>query len=271
MLGSVVSDGRRRDIAFGDLIDKFGSVITSSTWAAVTWDAHLYMPQDPKRLRVASGGNAKDAFGSTGAVAVSITGIGHDGLVVTDFVPTTGASASALTTASMFRVYRVGCVDGSYATRAGILTGSASNTGDVTIEDEDSETRLVIPAKFGFAQFAALTTPINKGARLYNLNISIQGASSKVIDLRIKVRRNALVGGQLVAVPGTGSRTVWNKTVEGSAGFLTEARRLMFPMAPLTDIWFEARSTGGAGTALVSIGFSGELCNPRHLTRAYFT
>ena len=138
-------------------------------------------------VRVKAGGNAADAAAGVGAQAITIEGLDGSLDLVSESVATAGASASAATSASFWRVFRAFITDlsaGAYATGVGT---AGANTAAVIIENSAGGTDLIsIGAGEGQSQYGAYAIPNGKTGYLLSATVTTDG--NKAADIRMYTR-----------------------------------------------------------------------------------
>lgn len=119
----------------------------------------LAFPTTAKTMRIKAGGNANDDAAGTNTRQVTIQGIDSNWDLITEAITTAGASASANTTASFFRVLKAwSSQNGSYG---------GSNAGAIVIESSDGATDMcTIDAVDGVSHHAHFLVPNNHQALL---------------------------------------------------------------------------------------------------------
>lgn len=226
------------------MVHKFGrnDAVPNGTWAFVNLLGQTAWPLSAATtVRIKAGGNAADAAAGAGAREVTVQGIvATTFLEETDVLATAGASASAASTKSFWRVHRAWVSE--------IGTYGAGNTAAVTIENSAGGSDLIqIGADEGQSQFAAFTMPAGKTGYLASVLATVNG--TQTTDIRCYVRQ---------AIDVTSGAGMQAKRIKIFWDGI--ANRLPFnPKSPgasvpeKSDIWFEAR--GGAGTTAVSVDF----------------
>ena len=157
--------------------------------------------------------------------------------IATETLVTAGASASAATSTTFYRVYRV------HVETSGTYTGS--NTGIITIENTTSADVLAeIQAGYGQTQMTMYTIPAGKKALLYLPSITI--GTNQRGNARFCKRENA----DTFSAPFSSPRVLFEAdSFVGSEDFLGA-----FPMLlpEKTDLW----ASGAADASTASMNFS---------------
>jgi len=212
------------------IVHKFGrsTSIANNVWSlvssAATSGAFLSVPST---VRIKAGGDAADTFNGAGAREITIVGIDDTLNEVTETITTSGALASADTTAVFWRVYR------AYVSSAGTYGGN--NEADIDIEN--SSDMISILAGAGQTQHAAYSIPADKRGYILSVHVSVD--STKPADLRIFTRENF----NDVVAPFSAKRIQhsWDG-ITGEVGH--DPKSPDIELAALTDIWIEARGGG---------------------------
>jgi len=225
------------------LVHKFGrnDNVAISTWEPVTQLGTINWRTSAATMRVKVGGNAADTAAGDNAREVVIQGIVVDSngnlTEGSEAVATAGASASAATTLTFWRVHR------AWVSATG--TYGAANLGAITIEDSaGAADQIIIAAAEGQSQFAAYTIP--EGYTGYMISVSVTVDSNKVANIRCFAREAF----DTVAAPMQAPRIKfhWDGVV-GAFNFQPVGPTSFLPEK--TDVWFEAYGDGGAIEASV--------------------
>lgn len=192
-------------------------------------------------VRVKAGGDANDTAVGTGAQAVTVEGLDDTGAFVSESIELAGASASSVTTALFWRVFRV------YITSARVGTYGGSNVGDIVIENGTGGTDLIqITAGEGQSQYGAYAIPLGKTG--YLLSVNMQSESSKASNFQMYTRE----GLTDFTTPFEPVRL--KSTFDGVIGStIFKPKSPINTLTELTDIWFEAEGAGAISS--VSIDF----------------
>ena len=192
-------------------------------------------------LRVKAGGNANDSAAGTGAQAITVVGLDNTGAEVTESIELAGASASAVTTASFWRVFRI------YITPLRVGAYGGSNVGAIVIENGSGGTDLIgIKAELGQSEYASYSIPLGKTA--YILSVTFASESSKASNFRIKTRES-LTDTTTPFAPVIQKGT-WNGVV-GVSHLSFKSPRNILPA--LTDVWIEAEGAGAISEVSASL------------------
>jgi len=182
-------------------------------------------------VRVKAGGNANDTAAGTGAQSVTVVGIDDNLVELEENIATAGASASLVTSALFWRIYRIYLPDGSVGTYDG------SNDGIITIENGAGGTDLIImAANEGQSQFANYTVPTGKTAQLLSSQITVD--ANKPADVKLMRRNNF----NDVSTPFSPTRLV--VYFDGLVGHTHFDPKSPMKFDALTDIWWEAEGSG---------------------------
>lgn len=214
--------------------------VTNANFNPLADDNYLIFPQAPKRLRIKAGGNAADAAAGTGARSILIQGIDDNLDWVNETLVTNGASASALTNASFWRLNR-----GLVIT---VGTYGGTNTDDIVIEDEDGTEIATIKAGIGTTRQAIMSVPNGYTALVRGAVMGTE--SNKPITYRFHVRQ----GFNAVTAPFQADnvlRTVagLDRTIPFEFG--------TYPIIPtVADLWVSAKlDTGTTAVGFMTIEF----------------
>ncbi|GAG84533.1 unnamed protein product, partial [marine sediment metagenome] len=137
--------------------------------------------QSAVAMRVKAGGNAADDTAGNGAREVTIQGIDSNFAELSEAVATAGASASAATSATFWRVHR------AWVSASGTYT--AANTANIVIEDSGSGADfLTITAEEGQSQIAGFTIPAGKTGYLVSVHVTVSAGNLKTSNVKCIVR-----------------------------------------------------------------------------------
>jgi hypothetical protein len=226
---------------------KFGYNASVSTSFEDIWEgadlggATTYtFPQAAETLRVKAGGDVNDTSAGTGAQTVRVDFLDSNWDEVSEVLTLAGASASAATSATAFRVLRVEVVD--------VGTYGGSNTGDIVIENTTTNTELAyVGAGLGIAQQSIYTVPAGKTAYITKLEVSVgQGNSADVRLFKIEKVDD-------VTTPFGAKVFQWG--VEDFSGATEFVLQTFLKFDEKTDLIMDAQRITGSGTARVSSSF----------------
>lgn len=199
------------NIAGHSLVHKFGhNDAVGTTLVPISLGGIYRTPQvaGATALRIKAG-DANDTAAGSGAREVTLEGLDETGALVIEPLITAGASASANTSATFIRLFRVWVSSsGTYASAtagshaANIVVENAAGTEDwATIEAS------VFPASQ--SEIGAYSVPI--GFKAYVLSAAAFSDSSKITSIFFFQRKNILE----TVPPYTAMRLVFDATVEG--------------------------------------------------------
>lgn len=190
-------------------------------------------------VRIKAGGDVADTAAGAGAREVTVQGIDDSFNEVTKAIATAGASASAATTTSFWRVHR--------AWVSAVGTYGGANTGAVTIENSGGGTDLIEigGAGKGQSQFAAWTVPIGKTA--YWLGMHAQVDTNKSANVRVYTRADM----DVTSAPMKSKRLRSFFAVKGDFCYSPKAPEFAIPAK--TDFWVEA--SGDGAICAVTVNF----------------
>ena len=223
-----------------NVVHKFGYnlAVPNGSWAGVlSLTGAFPWLEAATTVRVKAGGDVADTAAGAGARTVIVEGVDATGAETSDSLTLAGASASASTSVSFFRVFRV------YVATAGDYT--AANVDAIVIENTAGTVDLIgIPADEGQSQHCSYTIPAGVVGELGSLVFQSDGA--KAADFRIRTRESVLT----VTAPYAPKRTRFS--MNGVLGQIVVAPQApMLSMPALTDVWVEAYG-GGAQTEVAA-------------------
>jgi hypothetical protein len=232
-----------------EALRQFGSNTTVSTSFETIWNgAHLggalnyTFPITAETLRIKAGGNAADDIAGAGARKVMICYLDSNWDIVEEVLDTAGASASAVTSSTAYRVLF------AEVTEVGAYGGN--NTGDIIIENTTALQELAyVSATIGKSESGFYTVP--SGKTMYVLDIQPSISSTNKADVRLFSIANA----DDFTTPFTSVKKYeWGINEYGStAGFKLDT---FLKFEEKTDIIFDTKKVGGGGgTAQVSIEY----------------
>jgi hypothetical protein len=233
-----------------DTMFKFGhnpAVGTSFTCISPGGICRLPPPSGATTLRVKAGGDAADTAGGAGARSVLLQGLDATGSVIQEVLALAGILASASTSQSFMRLYRVIVLEtGVYP--ESFTTGGA--IADIVIENTAGTEDWLTVTVNGIAdcQSQVAYFCVGKGQRAYLSSVNMFVDSNKAVDLLLIVRQNFMD----VTSPITPMRV--GSTIAGVEGHVdipfTEPPRF----AEFTDVAMVAKVS--TGTAAVSVQMS---------------
>jgi hypothetical protein len=163
-----------------------------ATFTPVTRSGFYRTPQvsGATALRIKAGGNAADTANGAGARAVTITGIGPTGELISETIATAGASASAPTVQTFIRLLDAFVSSsGTYASQS-----AASHVGTITIENAagGADWAQISDGSFprGDTEIGVYTTP--KGRSAYVQAIRVSSEADKKANIVLFKRSNIL-------------------------------------------------------------------------------
>lgn len=222
------------NVAGHSLVHKFGrnSAIPNGGWERVALlSVAAFHLSAATTVRIKAGGNAADTAAGAGAREVTVQGIDSNNVELSETIATAGASASASTTASFWRIHRAWVSDcGTY---------SGSNTGAVDIENTAGTQDLIqIAAGEGQTQYAGFTTSENFEAYLLSVNLTVD--TGKTANFKLMTRES--ITDTTAGVPAVRIKKEWNGL---GVPFEYKPRSPEKIGTSLTDIWIEAYGNGG--------------------------
>lgn len=245
-----VDDIGRGDARGWSYVHVFGRhAALDGTLTPITNSGIFQTPQatGAKQLRIKTGGNANDTAAGSGAREITLVGMDASGDIITEAVATAGASASAATTQSFIRLFKVYVsASGTYATAT-----AGSHAAAITIEASDGSADWAAisdtTAARGQSQIGVYTIP--RGYTGYLRDFSIGIDATKNATLLLYKRTNILE----TAAPY--SARILLEEFTGIQGYVTHEHHPMHELPALTDIGFMGYGSD-AQPADASITFS---------------
>jgi hypothetical protein len=199
-------------------------------------------PSSAETLRVRSGGDANDTDTTgSGARKIEITYLDSTWTEVIETINLAGASVSAVTSNTAFRVIRV------RVTEVGTYHGS--NIGDIIIENSITNTELaVIKAGVGITEQCITTVPVGK--TMYITSIFASVGQNNSADIRLL----KVVSADVVSAPFSSLIEEWG--LEDYTGAENFPLKTFLKVEEKSDVWIEAIRITGSGSARVSVDFS---------------
>lgn len=203
-------------------------------------------PEAASAVRIAAGGNAADDDGTsgTGAHKVVVYGLDENMELAQAEIATAGASASAPTSITFFRVFF------AIVTEVGDYGGT--NVASISIETTGSVHLLGIAAEDGESHHGALTVPAGYTYFLKSVTYTVE--SRKVISTRIYSRGAADSVALAIANQPVRERRVYSDLIGGTHRYVYESP---IRIEEKTDLW--AWAVAQATTASVGITYHGFL------------
>lgn len=195
-------------------------------------------------FRVKAGGDAADTAAGAGCREVTIVYLDANWVEQTEALATAGASASAATSSTGFRVQRAYCsASGTYG---------AANTATITIENTSSgATQATISAGLGQSEKTQYTVPANHRAIVKALCYDVEAA--KPIELRFWQRQSA----DDVSAPLGSPRIVRRVLAAVGESCLQFPSPRVFPEK--TDLWVSAKASSAGGASKANVTYEMEL------------
>ena len=230
------------------VVHKFGhNQSVSSSYTPVCVDGVYRTPQvtSATSLRVKAG-NANDTAAGTGAREVTVSGLSPTGELISEAIATAGTSASAPTTLTFIRLFRVEITaSGTYASAV-----AGSHSADIVIEDsagtEDWATIPVVNFPHGRSQIGVYTIPL--GYTGYIRDYEVESEGNKPCDFLLFSREGVLD----IAAPYSAMEV--RAELVGVDGNIQDV--FEYPLGPfpaLTDVGWMVK---GASTPEASVDFT---------------
>lgn len=215
------------------LLHKFGRCanVPNGSWVFINTLCLTAWPLSAATtVRIKAGGNVNDTAAGTGAREITIQGIDSSFNEITETIATAGASASANTAASFWRVNRMWV--------SAVGTYEAANTGNIVLEDSGGVGDIIeMMLDEGQSQFAQWTVPIGKTAYLLETHIHVD--SNKTSNIRLFTREDI----DDITAPMPSKRVrVFFDGVQGEARHPAQSPEFALPEK--SDIWVEAFGDG---------------------------
>jgi len=190
-------------------------------------------------VRVKAGGNAADtATTGAGARTIVVQGIAADGSEQQETISLAGASASAPTTLTFWRVHR--------AWVATVGTYGVANTANIVVESTGGVALITISLGEGQTQKAAFTIPIGKTGYLLSAHVTV--STNKEANVRCFTRADIM--DTTAPMASKRLKLFWDGL---SNGFAYKPFTPELEIPALSDIWFEAYGDGAVSQ--VSVDF----------------
>lgn len=211
----------------------FNGNLETGVWEDI-WDydadSTYNWPATDETFRVKSGGNAADTSGGAGARTIVLEFLDSKGNEVSETLTLAGASASAATSVTGYRVQR------AYVSTAGTINGN--NTAAIIIENTSSNLVVGhIEAATGQTLMSMFSVPLGFTAYLMRVHVDVAVGTNKDCDIRLWQRPN----NRTRSAP-FGAKIIVKKWTE-----LQGQEDIVFRSTPafaeLTDIWMEAKAT----------------------------
>lgn len=225
---------------------KFGrnTAVGSGGFEPITPTGVLNFLQAPDTMRIKAGGNGADSAAAAGAREITLKGIAVvDGnlRIATETLATAGASASAPTTLSWWRVWQ--------AVVSAVGAYGGANIGTITIQNVNTPLELVtIPAGVGQTQTSAFATPDDKSLFIDQFMLSVDVKQNTEIQIVTRENFNVLA-------PFSAART--RATTEIDTNAIDVPLKTPLEIPPLSDVWVIGKAT--AASAVVSTLMNGKL------------
>ena len=223
-------------------VHKFGSNDdVGAAWETVHAPGGTYVwPTTAETIRVKAGGNAADTAAGAGARTVTVQYLDNTWTEQEETLTLAGASASAATTGTAFRVLR------AFVETTG--TYGVANTGDIIIENTTALQELAfIEADHGQTEMSQYTIPLGFTGYLIQHHVTV--GDSDTASLHMYQRTDA----DTVVAPFGPRRVISVINDYTGAEVLQFANLPVFPEK--TDLWWEAIKITGAGTAQVAASY----------------
>lgn len=220
------------NVAGHSMVHKFGRnfSVPNGSWEFVNLLRFTGWPLSAATtVRVKAGGNAADTAAGAGAREITVQGIDDSFNEVSEALATAGASASAATTTSFWRIHR--------AWVSSVGTYGDANTGVVTVENGAGGTDLIrIAAGKGQTQFTGWSVPIGKTA--YLLSMHVQVDTNLSANVRVYTRANI----DDTTAPMDSKRLRLFFAVKGNFVYSPKGPELV--ISAKSDFWVEAYGDG---------------------------
>lgn len=217
------------------LIHKFGrnNSVPNGSWELVSLLSNgSPFRTSPVTVRIKASGNALDVIGGSGAHGVTVIGIAADLTEVVETIATSGVSASLPTTTSFWRIYR------AYVSTVGAYNDS--NASAIIIEDSGGEDDMIsIGPDKGQTQHTAYSIPAGKTG--YLLSVHLTTGHTTPADFRLLTRDDLSNTSSLMSPKRL--KIYWDDVL-GDIHYVPRSPELRLEAG--TDIWIEARGSGGS-------------------------
>lgn len=228
------TEARKGNISGHSIIHKFGrnNAVANGSWGLVALIGGVpSFRSSPTTVRIKAGGNAEDTFDGSGARAIIVQGLDNTLTEASETIVTSGTLASAATINSFWRIYR------SYVTDVGVYDGG--NIAAITIEDSGGEANMIrIGPDKGQTQYTAYCIPAGKTG--YLLSVHLSTGHTTPADFRLMTRDD--ISNTSPPFSSKRLKNYWDATL-GVTEYMPRSPELVLPAG--TDIWIEARGSGG--------------------------
>tara|TARA_S200002703_G_scaffold159912_1_gene175460 strand:- start:25764 stop:27068 length:1305 start_codon:yes stop_codon:yes gene_type:complete len=233
------------------IVHKFGaSIAIGTSYAPLTTSKVYQVPQvsGAVALRVKAG-NTNDTAAGSGAREVTLEGVDETGTYTTEALATAGTSASALTSTTWLRLYRI------YVSASGTYASASAGSHAAAIVIETSggvEWGSIDATGFpkGQSQIGAYTVPLGFTGYLREYHLTVTTSGTKTVDFIMFQRQNFLE----TAAPYSGMRAIHE--LYGMSGAVDFEYKIPYQLPALTDFGFMCK---GASTPDVTCEFLIEL------------
>jgi hypothetical protein len=231
----------RGEVPGHSLVHKYGrnDAVPNGSWAHISLlpFTTTSFRQSAAAVRIKAGGNVADTAAGNGARSVFVQGVDSNFAELAEELATAGASASAYTSATFWRIHRTWV--------GGVGVYGAKNTGAILIED-GTNNLITVAAGEGQTQYAGWTVPLGKTAYLLSAHVTVD--SNKTSNVRCFTRESI----DTVAAPMKPSRLklFWDGLQQH---FVYKPYAPEFSLSAKTDIWFEGYGDGAVSQ--ISVDF----------------
>lgn len=232
---------RQGKVAGYSMVHKYGrnGNVPDGTWQFINRLGFTAWPLSaPTTVRIKAGGNANDTAAGTGSREIIVEGIDDSFNETTEAIVTAGASASAATSKSFWRIHR--------AWSSAVGTYEGANLGTVVIENSGGGTDLIEigGAEKGQTQYGAWSVPIGKTAYWLTAHMGVD--TNKSANVRVYTRDDF----DVTVAPMKSKRLRSFFPVKGKLRYAPKGPE--FAMPAKSDFWFEASGDGAACAVIVN-------------------
>jgi hypothetical protein len=200
------------------------------------------MPTTAQTFRIRAGGSANDDIAGVGAQKVELVYLDSNWEVQTQVLDTAGASASAATSATGWRVQSAKVV------QTGTL--GSNNNGAIIIENTTSTQEMLrINGGAGVSQSCRYTVPANKVVKVMAVHVSVSAPNSADVRMFKVANVDSVTG------PNYTSYKHLEWSIEDFAGATCIPLKSWVEVPAKSDICFDARRVTGAGNSKVGVRY----------------
>ena len=230
-----ITGGQRAQRKFG-----INESVSGGSFEYVTPSGSYTFPTTAETFRIKAGGNANDTAAGTGARTVELTFLDSSWNEVTETLTTAGASASAATSVTGYRIIRARVkTSGTYG---------GSNIGKIIIENTTALQAVAeVPIERGTTEQVIYTVPAGFTAYITDVFVSVGSSDSATVEIW---HRN---DSDIFSAPFGGQHKEWGVSdFSGATKFKFDT---FLKFEEKSDIYALAKRVTGSGSAIVALDF----------------